>query len=85
MPLPKLHFVVVVIPGPAISFCHKVLCFLPRLFVCLFVFFFGSLVIVVACYRVMQRITVIKGLKITAVFLQVLRSTVIVCLNCGAQ
>ena len=59
------------------------LCFLARLFV-----FFGSIVIVVACYRAMQRVTVIKGLnctKITTVYLQVLRSTDIVRLNCGAQ
>ena len=49
--------------------------------------FFGSLVIVVACYRVMQRVTVIEGLNCTktkTVFLQVLRSTVKVQLNCGA-
>ena len=40
-------------PGPANSFCHKMLCFLPLIFG-----FFGSLVIVVACYRAMQRVTV---------------------------
>ena len=50
--------VVVVIPGPAISFCHKVLCFLP-------IWFFGSLVLVVACYRAMQLVTVTKGLNCT--------------------
>ena len=52
--------------------------------ICLFV----SLVIVVACYRAMQRVTIIKGLnctKFTTVFLQMFRSTVIVRLNCGAQ
>ena len=68
-------------PGPAINFCHKLLCFLARLLV-----FFSSLVIVVARYRAMQRVTVIKGLnctKITTVYLQVLCSTVIVRLNCG--
>ena len=73
-------------PGPAISFCQKVLCFLARLFV-LFLFC-CSLVIVVACCRAMQRVTVIKGsncTKITTVFLQVLRSTVVVRLNCRAQ
>ena len=50
--------------------------------------FFVSLVIVLACYRAMQRVTVIKGLnctKFTTVFLQVLRSTVIVRLNCGSS
>ena len=48
----------------------------------------GVLAIVEACYRAMQRVTVIKGLnctKITTVFLQVLRSTDIVRLNCRAQ
>ena len=55
--------VVVVMPRPAVSFCHKVLCFLPRLF--FFFFFFGSLVIIVACYRAMQRVTVTKGLNCT--------------------
>ena len=38
-------------PGPVISFCHKVLCFLARTAIC----FFGSLVIVVAYYEAMQR------------------------------
>ena len=28
-----INSVVVVMPGPTISFCHKVLCFLPLLFV----------------------------------------------------
>ena len=28
----EVHSVVVVMPGPAISFCHRVLCFLARLF-----------------------------------------------------
>ena len=42
----------------------------------------------VACYRAMQRVTVIKGFnctKFTTVFLQVLRSTVIERLNCGSS
>ena len=50
----ELHSVIVVMPGPAISVCHKKLCFLARLFV-----FFSSLVIVVAYYKAMQRLTVI--------------------------
>ena len=45
-----LRSVIVAMPGPTISVCHKELCFLA---------FFGSLVIVVACYRAMQRVTVI--------------------------
>ena len=44
----ELHSVVVVMPGPAISFCHKV--FLGTAISC-----FGSLVIVVACYKALQR------------------------------
>ena len=51
--------VVVVWPGPATSFCHKVLCFLPLLFV------FSILVIVLTCYRAMQRVTVTKRLNCT--------------------
>ena len=55
---------VVAIPGPAIRFCHNVLCFLARLFVCFFICFV-SLVIVVVFYRAMQRVTVIRGLNCT--------------------
>ena len=53
--------------------------------------FFGSLVIIVVCYRAMQHVTAAKqtkGLnytKILTVFLQMLRSTFIVRLNCGSS
>ena len=53
------------------------------------IWFFSSLVIVVACYRAMQRVTVIlKRLELylnRSVFLQMLRSTDIVRLNCGGS
>ena len=51
----ELHSVIAAMPGPDISVCHKKLCFLARLFGLIF----SSLVIVVACYRAMQRVTVI--------------------------
>ena len=53
------------------------------------IWFFGSLVIVVACYRAMQRVTVmLKRLELyllTTVFLQMLRSNDIVRLYCGSS
>ena len=48
----EVHYVVVVIAGPVISFCHK------ELILGTAIWFPGSLVIVVACYRVVQRVTV---------------------------
>ena len=57
----ELHSVVVVMLGPGISVCHKMLCFLARTAIC----FFGSVIVVVACYKAMQRVTVTKGLNCT--------------------
>ena len=50
----ELHSVIAAMPGPDISVCHKKLCFLGTA-----IWFFSSLIIVVACYRAMQRVTVI--------------------------
>ena len=54
----ELHSVIVAMPGPAISVLSQGVVFLGTA-IC----FFGSVVIVVACYRAMQRVTVILSEK----------------------
>ena len=56
----EVHSVVVVMPGPAITVLSQGVAFLGA-----DIWLFGSLVIVVACYRAMQRVTVIlKSLEL---------------------
>ena len=50
----ELHSVIVAMPGPAISVLSQGVVFLGTA-----IWFFSSLVIVLACYRAMQRVTVI--------------------------
>ena len=51
----ELHSVIVAMPGPAIRQCLSQ----GVVFLGTAIWFFGSLAIVVACYRAMQRVTVI--------------------------